>query len=158
MTCGDVLVSALRERGFRVTAQRTIILETIAHMDGHISAQQVYEQALEQLPGLNLATVYRTVETLHEAGLIDLLSTNSDPMRFSLHDPEHPHGHLVCHACGCTEELPFEVIRQIEGAIRSEQGFRIEQGHLSFSGLCQSCVESVEGDIRELRTRDASVH
>ena len=157
MTCGDVLASALREHGFRVTAQRTIILETIAHMEGHISAQQVYEQALERLPGLNLATVYRTVETLHQAGLIDLLSTTTDPMRFSLHDPEHPHGHLICRNCGCTEELPFEIVRQIEDSIILSQSFVIDRDHLSFNGLCRSCTDHASGGLQKERSSNESI-
>ncbi|MCJ7568855.1 MAG: transcriptional repressor, partial [Anaerolineales bacterium] len=79
MSCGKRLAEQLRERGYRVTAQRTIILETIAHMKAHNSAQQVYEGARQRLPGLNLATVYRTVESLHEAGLINMLLAGGEP-------------------------------------------------------------------------------
>jgi Fe2+ or Zn2+ uptake regulation protein len=65
MSCGKRLAEKMRAQGFRVTAQRTIILETIAHMDGHLSAQQVFEQAASRrcvshcgIPKIHMGTSY----------------------------------------------------------------------------------------------------
>jgi Fe2+ or Zn2+ uptake regulation protein len=139
MSCGARLAEQLREGGHRVTAQRAIILETIAHMDGHISAQQVYEGAHQRLPGLNLATVYRTVESLHGAGLINMFSIAGEPMRFSLRNPEHPHSHLVCRTCGLIFELDTTEIETFAQVVEEETGFRIDSGHLTLEGLCENC-------------------
>ena len=99
MSCGERLVAELRSRKRRVTPQRAVILETIAHMGGHRSVQEVYSQARDRLPGLNLATIYRTLETLHEAGMVDLFHSGAGPTLFALRDPDAPHGHLVCIEC-----------------------------------------------------------
>jgi Fe2+ or Zn2+ uptake regulation protein len=139
MSCGERLAREMRTRGFRVTAQRTIILETIAHMGGHISAQEVYEKATERLPGLNLATVYRTVETLHEAGLIDLFDTQSEPMRFALRDHENPHGHLVCKHCGRVMDLDVDLIQELANSVAERTEFHIDHHHLTLQGTCLSC-------------------
>lgn len=139
MSCGEKLAEKMRARGFRVTAQRTIILETIAHMHGHLSAQQVYEQAAKRLPGLNLATIYRTVETLHEAGLVDMLDAQSEPMRFALRDPEHPHGHLVCTDCGRIMDLDADLIRDLAGSVATQTEFLVDQHHLTLQGTCPEC-------------------
>ncbi len=141
MSCGARLAEQLRERGYRVTAQRTIILETIAHMEDHISAQQVYEGARERLPGLNLATVYRTVESLQGAGMINMLSTGGEPMRFSLRDPEHPHSHLVCRECGSIFEVGAEEIEAFSRRVEETTSFRIDSVHLTLEGLCQICKQ-----------------
>ncbi len=141
MSCGKRLAGQLRERGYRVTAQRTIILETIAHMEDHFSAQQVYEGARERLPGLNLATVYRTVESLKGAGMINMLSAGGEPMRFSLCDPEHPHSHLVCHECGSIFEMGTEEIEAFARRVEEETNFRIDYKHLTLEGLCQICIQ-----------------
>jgi len=141
MSCGTSLAAQLRERGYRVTAQRTIILETIAHMEDHISAQQVYEGARERLPGLNLATVYRTVESLQGAGMINMLSAGGEPMRFSLCDPEHPHSHLVCRDCGSIFEVETEEIEAFARRVEKETSFRIDSEHLTLEGLCQTCKQ-----------------
>ena len=139
MSCGTRLVEQLRERGYRVTAQRTIILETIAHMEDHISAQQVYEGAKERLPGLNLTTVYRTVESLQGAGMINMLSTGGEPMRFSLRNPEHSHSHLVCRECGSISEVATEKIEAFTRHVEDETSFRIDSEHLTLEGLCEAC-------------------
>ena len=139
MSCGTRLVEQLRERGYRVTAQRTIILETIAHMEDHISAQQVYEGAKERLPGLNLTTVYRTVESLKGAGMINMFSTGGEPMRFSLCDPEHPHSHLVCRECGSIFEAGAEEIEAFSRRVEEATSFRIDSVHLTLEGLCEIC-------------------
>jgi Fe2+ or Zn2+ uptake regulation protein len=139
MACGEKLAEKMRAQGYRVTAQRTIILETIAHMDGHLSAQQVFDQAADRLPGLNLATVYRTVETLHEAGLVDMLDAQSEPMRFALRDPDNPHGHLVCARCGRVMDLGADLIEKLAVAVNSQTDFRIDHHHLTLEGTCQDC-------------------
>ena len=141
MSCGRRLAEQLRERGYRVTAQRTIILETIAHMEDHISAQQVYEGARERLPGLNLATVYRTVESLQGAEMINMLSAGGEPMRFSLRDPEHPHSHLVCRECGSIFEVGAGEIEAFARRVEEETNFRIDSKHMTLEGLCPICKQ-----------------
>jgi Fur family ferric uptake transcriptional regulator len=143
MACGERLAKEMRTRGYRVTAQRTIILETIAHMNGHLSAQQVYERAVERLPGLNLATVYRAVETLHEAGLVDMLEAQSEPMRFALRDPENPHGHLVCTYCGCVMDLDAGLIQSLADAVATQTNFHIDHHHLTLQGTCPDCEKKM---------------
>lgn len=139
MSCGERLAEQMRAGGYRVTAQRTIILETIAHLEGHLSAQQVFEQAAERLPGLNLATVYRTVETLQEAGLIDMLDAQHEPMRFALRDPENLHGHLKCTRCGRVMDLDADLIRDLAGLVSTQTNFKVDYHHLTLQGVCPDC-------------------
>ena len=139
MACGEELAGKLRQRGFRVTPQRGVILETIAHNHGHQSVQEVYDQASESLPGLNIATVYRTLEMLHQAGLVDLLSTKADIVRFSLHDPERPHYHLICRNCDQVLELPPDLIDELAMAMKHDHGFELDSSHLTLTGICRDC-------------------
>jgi Fur family ferric uptake transcriptional regulator len=139
MSCGKRLADTMRARGYRVTAQRTIILETIAHLGGHLTAQQVYQSAVKRLPGLNLTTVYRTVESLQGAGMIDTFSTSLEPLQFSLRDSNHPHAHLVCRVCGGVQELDSERIKPLQEMVQRETDFRVDMNHLTLEGLCASC-------------------
>lgn len=139
MSCSDELAIEMRRKGFRVTAQRSIILETISHLGGHLSARQVYETASQRLPGLNIATVYRTVDSLQKAGLIETLSAGSEPDRFSLRDPSHPHGHLVCRICGTELELSPQQIQRLTVDVEQKTGFAIESDHLTLQGVCSEC-------------------
>jgi Fur family ferric uptake transcriptional regulator len=139
MSCGDQLASDLRRQGYRVTPQRAVILETIAHLEGHSSVNEVFEMAKERLPGLNIATVYRTLEKLHDAGLMDLLSTSGDSMRFSLRDRSNRHGHLHCRICGLEFEIPAQHFRKMFDEIKDQYGFKVDGDHLSLGGICGEC-------------------
>jgi Fur family ferric uptake transcriptional regulator len=142
MACGDRLAGQLRQAGFRVTPQRNVILQTVAHMGDHLLAQQVYEAARRRLPGLNLATVYRTLDSLHRAGLIDLLSTGDEPLRFALRDEAVPHCHLVCRGCGQVFEVEASAFKRLARTLDTEHAFRADISHLTLSGWCRSCRET----------------
>jgi len=157
MSCGERLANALRGQGFRVTPQRAVILETIAHMDGHRTAQEVYHVAGGRLPGLNLATIYRTLETLHAASLVDLFDAGCGVTRFSLRDPEHRHGHLVCQSCGRTLTLDPTHAASMSRKINRETGFEIALDHLTLVGLCEDCSSSA-AEAKSSPPQQASEH
>lgn len=142
MSCGERFSSALRHSGFRVTPQRGVILETIAHMKGHLSAQEVFDSARIRLPGLNIATVYRTLETLHEAGLVDFMMSSTDPVRFSLRDQDNLHDHLVCRRCHQVLELDHDLLRPLAAGVARERGFLLDTDHLTLTGICRACQEA----------------
>jgi Fur family ferric uptake transcriptional regulator len=139
VSCGERLTSELRRAGYRVTAQRAVILESVAHAGDHRSAQQVYLAARRRLPGLNPATVYRTLETLSRAGLLDLHAGGGESLRFSIRDPHHPHAHLVCRACGRKVEVDPGLLGSLGRAVKRRTGFVVDTHHLTLGGLCAGC-------------------
>jgi len=142
MSCGDRLSGELRLSGYRVTPQRGVILETIAHMKGHLSAQEVFDSARLRLPGLNIATVYRTLETLHEAGLVDFMMSATDPVRVSLRDQDNPHDHLVCRRCHTVLELDHDLLTPLASGVARDHGFHLDTDHLTLTGICRACQEA----------------
>jgi len=145
MACGERLAEELRNKGYRVTAQRTILLETIAHKGGHLNVQEIYQAARKRLPGLNLATVYRTLESLRDADLIDWYGSGPEPMQFALRDQENPHGHLACRICGAVSEFDLSLVASFVGDIKKTSGFQIDGSHLTLPGLCWQCGSSQSG-------------
>jgi Fe2+ or Zn2+ uptake regulation protein len=139
MSCGDRLLEAMRANGLRVTPQRSVILETVSHLGGHPTATEVFDQAARRLPGLNVATVYRTLEALRLAGLVDGMD-DGGPARFSLRDLDHPHHHLVCSVCGSVAELDPEPVLGFATQIRRRNGFRLQTDHLTLPGRCRRCA------------------
>jgi Fe2+ or Zn2+ uptake regulation protein len=139
MSCGQRLMRDLRAAGHRVTPQRMVIRESVAHARDHTSAQQVFLQARRRLPGLNPATVYRTLQTLHAAGLVDLYTNEGQTLRFSLRDPEHPHAHLLCRSCGGELELDPEMLTPLVKSVHRRTGFHLDAQHLTLAGLCSRC-------------------
>ncbi len=139
MACGAHLEQELRKSGVRVTAQRSVILETVAHLGDHASALEVFEKARRRLPGLNQATVYRTLDNLHQVGMIDFLDREGEPLRYSLRDRLSPHCHLVCRKCGEVLAVDAAEFRRLAHSIERVHGFSAEVDHLSLTGLCRRC-------------------
>ena len=141
MSCSERLGAEMRRRGLRLTPQRSVILETVAHLEGHPTAQEVYQGASARLPGLNLATIYRTLEALQHAGLVDSMETGSGQSRFALRDLDHLHHHLVCRQCGGEWEVDGEAVRGLSAALQRKRGFHLDTDHLTLVGQCRSCWE-----------------
>ena len=139
MPCGERLAREMKRRGQRITPQRALILETIAHMERHVSPQEVYEQARLRLPGLHLATVYRALEGLQQAGLVDPFHAGPGQARFALSHEDHPHGHLVCVRCGRTEDFDPGMAQGLADQVADRHGYRVSLSHLTLRGLCSKC-------------------
>ena len=127
---------ALRAAGYRITRQRKAILNYLVTTDAHPSAQKVFQEAKKDHPGLSLATVYNTLETLARMGLIKILD-------FQAMDNRHetnlvPHINLICTSCGKIQD--FEKGSTIHvGKVEEDFGFEVEDFRLEYSGLCSEC-------------------
>lgn len=142
MSCTERLTHEMRRRGLRLTAQRSVILETVAHARGHPTATDVFQQAHDRLPGLNLATVYRALEALQDAGLVDSIDSGRGQTGFALRDQDHRHHHLVCSSCGGEWEVGAETVSALAASLRRRHGFRLRTEHLTLAGLCRECAEA----------------
>jgi len=93
------LVDRLRSRGWRLTAQRRVIAETMAGDHVHLAADEVLARARESLPEVSLATVYNTLNELVALGELLELTHADGRKRYDPNVTERHH-HLVCVACG----------------------------------------------------------
>ncbi|ELR70385.1 transcriptional regulator, Fur family [Fulvivirga imtechensis AK7] len=90
----------LSEAGLKVTHQRIVIMDSILRLDNHPTVEQIFDLIRDANPSLSLGTVYKTVETFVNNGLLSKVSTNEGQMRY---DPKlHNHGHIYC---GNTSEI-----------------------------------------------------
>lgn len=137
-----MMPALLRQKGLRATPQRTVILELLHEVEGHqhLTAQELFQKAQDRLPGLNLATVYRTLEGLFEAGLVDRMDSGQDTVRYSLRDPAHLHGHLHCRVCQHGPEIGPEDLASIARLIQERYGFALDVNHLTLAGVCRECI------------------
>ena len=129
------IVSAFRQRGIRCTPQRYVILEHLIQSPSHPTAEQVYAAINRSDPRASLATVYKSLHALVEAGLVREL--NLGPVvRFESKTDRHHH--FVCDRCGRVEDIEwFDVPRLAQ---RSSLGKRsIRDYTLVLRGLCAHC-------------------
>jgi Fur family transcriptional regulator, ferric uptake regulator len=129
----------LRERGLRLTPQRQLILEA-AHELGHATPEQIHHAVRERAAGVNITTVYRTLELLEELGLV--IHTHLSHGSPTYHPAgEDQHVHLVCRGCGSISEVDPAVLLPVTQRLQREQSFRVDVGHVSLFGLCGNCKE-----------------
>lgn len=132
------LVEELRACGLRVTPQRAIIFAAIEKLEGHITAEQIFQEVQKVNPYISLATVYRTLELLQELNLINQTNFGRSQAYFAL--KEHgPHHHLVCVECGKIEEFEDALFEPVRLSLRQQFGFEAHTDHMSIFGLCQKC-------------------
>jgi Fur family ferric uptake transcriptional regulator len=130
----------LRERGLRLTPQRQLILEAV-HELGHATPETVHNHVCERAAGVNITTVYRTLELLEELGLVNHTHlSHGSPTYHAV--GEHQHVHLVCRGCGSISEVDPSVMLPVTERLREQQGFRVDIGHVSLFGVCGNCKES----------------
>ena len=132
------LVDQLRQRGFRLTRQRAVILQALSELDGHASVEQVYAQACNHSPEIDLSTVYRTLETLCELRVLSCADLGQGCAQFEIVTGA-PHHHLICQGCGQVMVLDHSYLAAAAEAIHRDFGFDPIFDHFAIFGLCSDC-------------------
>ena len=133
MSCTTVL----KEKGFKLTPQRRLIVEYIHDNDAHLTAEEILHFLESRAPGVNKSTVYRTLELLEEAGCV--LKSEIDGHFIYHHAEEGHHHHLVCLGCGQTVDCNENVFSGVKKTLMDKYGFHADLKHLMVSGLCEDC-------------------
>src|SRR5437899_12567479 len=127
----------LRERGYRLTPQRQMVLEAVNTLR-HGTPEEIGAEVQKTASGVNISTVYRTLELLEELGLVTHTHLgHGAPTYHSANDPDHLH--LVCRMCGGIEETAPAVLDEVVGRIAREHGFAVDVGHFAIFGTCAGC-------------------
>jgi Fur family ferric uptake transcriptional regulator len=127
----------LRARGYRLTPQRQLVLEAVAEL-GHATPEEIVTAARRTASGINISTVYRTLELLEELGLVQHTHLGHGAPTYSV-TSDHDHVHLVCRDCGGVEEAPPAVVEPIVLELASTRGFQVDVGHFAVFGRCREC-------------------
>ncbi len=126
-------IDILRNAGLRVTHQRVAILAILAAATDHPNADDIYAKARVLDDTVSVATVYRTLVLLEEAGLIRKLSFDDAPARFEM-TPQGDHDHLVDVDTGELIEIPGDEITRLRAAIVANMGYEIISQHTVLRG------------------------
>ncbi len=128
----------------RVTPQRALVWRALVESGGHFTADELWEKVRGSLPGLELSTVYRSLEALRAAGLVADSRLPEGPRVFEARPALHPH--LVCDVCGGISHPDPEVGRQLFEALEAgSRGFGVRELHVVARGVCAECSGG-EGD------------
>ena len=139
MTAAPEWQAELRARGYRLTPQRQLVLEAVTEL-GHATPEDIVAKVRQVASGINISTVYRTLELLEELGLVNHAHLGHGAPTYHSAS-EQAHVHLVCARCDRVEEVPAAVLSEVAGHMLAERGFRVDVCHVALSGICRSCSE-----------------
>ena len=122
----------------RATRQRTAVADLLAELSDFRSAQDIHHLLREQGAGIGLSTVYRTLQTLADAGVVDIIQTADGESVYRKCSDMHHH-HLVCRECGHTVEVAGPAVERWAERTAAEHGFNDVSHTLEIFGLCARC-------------------
>jgi Fur family ferric uptake transcriptional regulator len=136
----------IRQKGRRLTPQRQLILDAVCAGNGHTTLEEIYQRAQHHDPGINLATVYRSLDFLCELRLVVAADTGGGRMVFEIAG-EVPHHHLVCRTCGGVERIEQQELQPLIEQIDRGHAFRVDMDHIALFGLCQNCQKRPDEQV-----------
>lgn len=127
----------LRSQGYRLTPQRELVLKAVQDLD-HASPEDLLAEVRRTAEGVNISTVYRTLELLEKLGLVSHTHLgHGAPAYHATTEPDHVH--LVCRDCGRVTEVTPDVVADLVERLADERGFHTDVRHLTLFGTCRDC-------------------
>jgi len=133
----DVLTRRIRERGYRLTRQRQVVLEELASVDTHPRADQIYQMVRRRIPNVSFGTIYRNLKTLEELGLISEIQYGTRSSRFDANVSSHHH--FVCRRCEKIIDVDAGPNLDFESSSLAQMGYQVQEYQLQLIGLCPAC-------------------
>lgn len=138
----EILSQGLRDAGLRLTHQRLEIIRTIAADETHPYVETVYEKVRERVPTISLDTVYRTLATLTDRGLITRVLFTPGPARYDANPARHHH--FVCTRCGLVRDILGHELDAIRATSEVTRIGRPDAVTVQFRGVCAECQRNDE--------------
>ena len=134
----------------RYSKQRNLILEIVRSSTSHPTAEWIFQEAKKSIPTIGIATVYRNLKILTEAGMIRKVSTVDGVERYD--GSIGRHYHFRCRRCGGILDLETAeegALEEIEEKIKATFINLPECAEINvtlFEGMCSKCCREAELD------------
>ncbi|HEX9891074.1 MAG TPA: transcriptional repressor [Actinomycetota bacterium] len=126
--------------GLRATRQRVAVIEALRGTERPVTAQALHRAVRRRAAGPGLATVYRTLNALSAAGLVESFPAGEE-QAYRLCEPAHHH-HLICERCGRVDSIPSCEVEGWAEDVASRRGFAVTGHRADVFGLCETCRRS----------------
>lgn len=131
------LTDKLKSKRIKVTPQRLAIYKILTNTTEHPSAEIIYKQLLPTHPTMSLATVYKTLDTLIKAKLIQSLNVGEDSFRYDANANTHPHA--ICLSCHKVIDLHTKALDGLGTKVQEDTEFEVINEQVFFYGYCKDC-------------------
>ncbi len=138
----DLVVTALRTRGLRLTTQREAVCEAVFNCQGHICAEHILMNAASRYPRLriNKTTVYRSLDLLMDLGLVSEHKCGDGRAQYEPASRGR-HSHMICRKCGTLLDLEPDLAASLRNGLDERHGFQVELESYPILGVCRACRE-----------------
>jgi len=131
----------LDRKGIRHSARREEVLEVFLKCERHITVSEFFELVHRKFPRIGIATVYRTLKLITEAGIARAIEFGDGILRYE-HDFGHEHhDHIVCVKCGVFQEINNGDIEKAQESIACNLGFSLLRHKMVLYGICPKCLK-----------------
>ena len=126
----------------RYSKQRELVMQTVQNLCDHPTAEEIYDAAVKECPGLSLGTVYRNLNSLVDVGRVRRVSIPGKADRFDHTLPWH--SHLYCTVCGSVTDVLPQALPMLQEALKGGCGFQVHQMNLVLEGVCPECQKKMQ--------------
>lgn len=131
------IIDMMRSAGIRPSAQRLAVMRYIGNSHSHPGPDEIYREIQHTFPTLSRTTVYNSLHTLVDAGLVMELDIDKGNRRYDL-ALQTAHGHFICRRCGRISDIPLIS----EPKMTAPDGFKLDTVYIYGKGLCPQCADS----------------
>ena len=137
----DAFRRHMRDHNLPVTQQREAVAAVVFYADSHLSVDDIDRVLRADRVHVGKATVYRTLDLLLRAGLVDEHDFGEGFKRYEPRGARGHHEHLICTECGRVVEFTSDRIERMTGLIAEDHGFRHHHHRLEIHGVCSQCAQ-----------------
>jgi Fe2+ or Zn2+ uptake regulation protein len=131
----------LRADGLRVTPQRLLVLQILEESGEYLDAKTIHSRGRARNLHLSLATVYRTLGTLREMGLVELSClTRGDRQKYYRTAGNEEHYHFACLGCGRIVKVRLPRVEHVCREVARELGLTLTRVNVCLEGYCPDCA------------------
>ncbi|MEV8452231.1 Fur family transcriptional regulator [Streptomyces sp. NPDC052095] len=124
----------------RSTRQRAAVAAALDEVDEFRSAQELHDVLKHRGDSVGLTTVYRTLQSLADAGEVDVLRTTEGESVYRRCSTGDHHHHLVCRLCGKAVEVEGPAVEQWAETIAAQHGYVNVAHTVEIFGTCAECA------------------
>jgi len=134
------IAEVLRARGHRVTRARRAVWKALEEATGHLTVEELTDRVRDQEPGVNTASVYRSLALFSHLDLVRESRLGGDEAgRWETAHPDE-HFHVVCEQCGRVDHHVGDLVERIRSHLATGHGFRTATVELTVTGRCARCA------------------
>lgn len=134
------ITAIFKEKKLKLTPQRIAVYKYLKSTNEHPSAETIYKALQPEYPTMSLATVYKTLKTLVEVGLIQELNVGEGNFRYD--GKMNPHSHIQCLSCEKVDDIEDINFENLNEKIKPYTNYDVLNNQVYFYGICASCKKN----------------